>query len=631
MSMVRSGKFLILVLLFCFSFCTEAYSKVIGRKQWTEKQAWNWQKRVGIIKGFNQLEMAYPGMTEEQVMQKGAELGFNSVRIFVEGETAQEQIAHIRRVEALAAKSGMTLSPVLYAVRRGFSMADTPSAQKSVKAELQQIIGAFAHDGHILMWDICNEPTEYAGMDLEKQMRWIERAVTWCWEMNPEQPITASIFWDLKSSGYLDSPSVKMGLKRRIAVESLMDVHNFHYYDSGRDGGKGIAYMVDLLNQAGHRPLVCTEALARTVGGTIPRALSDFSRYHIHFFLFGLYASDMNWMVSWERNSYEAYGPTLHDLLHPDGEPYDNRELTWIRNFKFADKNEPANTEIERTDRWSKERAWCWMALGPVKGLNYSEALEKKTFDQQLVLAAQNGYNAVRIRFDMTEWATNESGFFASVDTLLRVAASHKMRVMPVLFSDTDCNRDNGQISNYVSHTIKRYGADGRILAWDLYEHPGEKCMDKTRLHALIRLLFATARYEFANQPLTSTPCLKVETFSPDFNPRKALTHGVRNGWNKLLYGGGSSADLCYLQWSLSDVLSFSSNQTPMQIGWLTSIAYRFGRPIFCTDWSARSEQEATSTLDQYASSHVYWFSNQLLPQHVVENFCFTPIITPFK
>ena len=31
------------------------------RKQMTEKQAWEWHKRVGVIKGFNQPEPAYTG------------------------------------------------------------------------------------------------------------------------------------------------------------------------------------------------------------------------------------------------------------------------------------------------------------------------------------------------------------------------------------------------------------------------------------------------------------------------------------------------------------------------------------------------------------------------------------------
>ena len=40
-----------------FLFCMQTAVQLFARKQWTEKQAWNWQKKVGVIKGFNQAEL----------------------------------------------------------------------------------------------------------------------------------------------------------------------------------------------------------------------------------------------------------------------------------------------------------------------------------------------------------------------------------------------------------------------------------------------------------------------------------------------------------------------------------------------------------------------------------------------
>ena len=45
--------FYIAVLLLCL----QNISLTHARKQWTEKQAWAWQKKVGVIKGFNQAEL----------------------------------------------------------------------------------------------------------------------------------------------------------------------------------------------------------------------------------------------------------------------------------------------------------------------------------------------------------------------------------------------------------------------------------------------------------------------------------------------------------------------------------------------------------------------------------------------
>lgn len=82
-----------------------------ARMQWTEKQAWAWEKRTGVIKGFNSPTPPYPGMTEEEVMRKAAELGYNSLRWWY-GGSAEEAIANITKACRIAEKYGMTISLV---------------------------------------------------------------------------------------------------------------------------------------------------------------------------------------------------------------------------------------------------------------------------------------------------------------------------------------------------------------------------------------------------------------------------------------------------------------------------------------------------------------------------------------
>ena len=60
-----------------------------AREQWTVEQAWQWQERVGVIKGFNEPYPAYPGMSRADVLEKAHEVGLNSVRFWVRGETAE--------------------------------------------------------------------------------------------------------------------------------------------------------------------------------------------------------------------------------------------------------------------------------------------------------------------------------------------------------------------------------------------------------------------------------------------------------------------------------------------------------------------------------------------------------------
>ena len=135
-----------------------------------------------------------------------------------------------------------------------------------------------------------------------------------------------------------------------------------------------IEWMVERLQKISNRPLICTEAIARTKGSTFPRSFIPFSKHQIHFYTWGLYMCDMNWTVTWGRSSYEPFEPMFHELLHPDGEPYDRRELDWLRNFKFSTGNEDVDPGAELTERWTKDRAWKWMVTGPIKGIAYKEA-----------------------------------------------------------------------------------------------------------------------------------------------------------------------------------------------------------------------------------------------------------------
>jgi len=80
--------------------------------------------------------------------------------------------------------------------------------------------------------------------------------------------------------------------------------------------------------------------------------------------------------------------------------------------------------------------------------------------------------------------------------------------------------------------------------------------------------------------------------------------------------------------WCLSDVLSFSTDQPQAEAGWLVSIMFRYGRPIFCTDFKSVSEEERLKTLERFAISHVFWYAAEDLPATAYTDFKFIPIQT---
>jgi hypothetical protein len=595
-----------------------------GRPQWTEEEAWAWHRKVGIIKGFNEAIPAYPGMSQRDVMKQAKALGFNSVRFWVKGKTPDEQTSYIKRMAETAGEFGLTISPVLiidgyYA--RGNNERNFVEAEKCTR----QIVSAFADDERVISWDIWNEPTPHDTPALYEQMDWIEAAVKWCRESAPIQPITASIFSFID----VNADTTNQAYIRRCEVEAMMDIHNFHHYECANMHMKSLEIIVTRLKRISDRPLMCTEALARTKGSSIPRSLIGFSQYHVHFYTWGMFTGDYNWNVTWEQTSYEPYDLFFHELLHPDGEPIDHRELDWLRDFRFAQSGENIDPGAEITERWTKERAWKWMVCGPVKGYSLNRADEKP----DLAKMRADGYNGLRIKCDYNEWVESKSFYYDKLDALLSDAKDLNMRIIPVLLNDDDLGHKDSLLAEYVSDVIRRYVTNPYIQAWELYACPGKTETDMDRLSNLLRLLFRFARFEFPIQPLTATPFVQVEDFPVDFDYKGALKHGKIGGWDKLVFEGGSSPQLCNLIWQLSDVVSFAGRQDAPETGWLASIAFRYGRPLICSEWDASDDLSERETLDIFAKSHIFWYkeNRNRYNRKLFDEFQFLPISTPIR
>ncbi len=599
--------------------CLAGFAK--ERKQWTEKQAWDWEKKVGTIIGFNQPESAYPGMTNLEILRKAADLGFNSVRFWLKGEDVDAQIAYIKKMADEAESCGMTISPVLSLQRKYFNDKENEKENLKIVEELvKTLIRPFANDERIVLWDIWNEPGFKTGdPETFREMEWVEKMVHWCREENLCQPITASIIWDPDRDADVSSPT----WEKRRQVEAMMDLHNFHSYDCARNFGAEIDYTLDRIRRISNRPIVCTEAMIRVNGSSVQRTLPVFAREHVHVYLWGLYNNDWNWSVKWGRSTYDAFDPMFHDFLWADGDAYDAREFPFIKNFRFWNKGENLDPGIAVTDRWSHERVWRRMAgAGLVKGL--ADVKSSGSFS--------GTYNSMRVKVNYKDYrglaSDQRSGFFERFERILSDAKSKGMTVLPVLITDDDLYATSEELGGFVKEMISRYYDDQTILAWDIYWHPGEKSTDRRKVEEVIETAFTYARNQYPNQPVFMTPFVSVQEFDDDFNYRAALVHGRRNGWNKLSYGGTSDADLVYKIWSLSDVTSFSTVQHPAEAGWLLSICYRFGRPIFCSSFKAENVTDQLEMLDLFSKSHVFWFTENPLPDKSVNQFKFTPIIT---
>ncbi len=647
-----------------------------ARKQMSVEQAWKWQNKIGEIRGFNQPEVAYPGMSRDQILRKASELGLNSVRSWIGGNTVEEQIAFIRKYVEDASKYGLTFSPVLSFYERYYRDNSITEEERLKRAEeyIRKVVGAFAKDERIAMWDIWNEPSTAKNNETMRQMDWLEKMVEWCRDENPVQPITSSIIWE---GGEYDTTSTYY--KRRMEIERMMDIHNVHNYRFLQPEHTPPIEIISRMKQMDGRPIVSSEVLARPVSGGLTRTLKLFAREHVNFYLWGMFVTDSrNWSVQWGRTTYDPYEPIFHDMLYSDGTPYDYREIENLRKFRFEGEGEQIYAPLSQSERWTAERAWKWVASGPIKGVTDT------LFKQE---AAETG-NSMRLKLRYADFVADENAFMNSFKHQLDEAERGGMTVMPVLLSDQDIldaggteipqvrflrtypndfaeNGDgylitpfnNGEsywgsdfagslsisktdaaafagrtatknIMAYVNVVMRRFYADSRIEGWDIYYHPGENLSSEREASMWVSQLFDLVRFISPTQPTFMTPLVSVGDFAPDLRYRDELIHGRHGGWGRLRYSGCGSASLTYKIWTLSDLTAFSSTMEAAETGWLMSIGYRFGRPLLCSYWSAPDADEALATLELFSRSHVFWYSGKSLSADAVGKFKFKHIIT---
>ncbi len=271
-------------------------------------------------------------------------------------------------------------------------------------------------------------------------------------------------------------------------------------------------------------------------------------------------------------------------------------------------------------ERWSKERVWQWYNSRPwLRGCNYMSAdcanridqwqslgFEErlKTTDRELALAAETGFNTIRIVLEFIVWKEEHDTFFERFDRYLDVCAKHGISCM-VVFGN-DCmppkregwrplelgvqhydwgyhggrkNSQHGTFSEmgyhiiddpeiakehyeWVRETVTRYKDDERIIIWDVWNEPGN-----------------------SNRGTTSLPHIKkFFEIIREIDPIQPLTAAVwRGAWNleKL------SEEQRYLL-DNSDIISYHNYGPYTDNIIIIRNLKTFGRPIINTEWLGR-------------------------------------------
>jgi len=339
--------------------------------RWTEAKAKAWYAQQPWLVGanfvpsdaINQLEMFQAATFDPALIDKelgmAESIGMNTMRVFLQDQLWQQDpegfkhrldvflgIAakhHIRPMLVLfdscwetdphlgpqhppipgVHNSGWVQSP---GKKRLLDRADEPQ----LKAYVQGVVGAFAKDDRVLAWDVWNEPDNQGGDKEEDVAAKVKRvdellpeAFAWARDEHPEQPLTSGVWRGDWVHPEAESETTKIQL-----AES--DVISFHNYDWPEVFEARIQQL-----QTYHRPILCTEYMARGNGSTFDTILPVAKRYHVAAINWGLVAGKTQTYLPWDswQRPYVLIQPPIwfHDVFHKDGTPYRQREVDLIR------------------------------------------------------------------------------------------------------------------------------------------------------------------------------------------------------------------------------------------------------------------------------------------------------------
>jgi hypothetical protein len=212
------------------------------------------------------------------------------------------------------------------------ALAD-PSEYPRLEAYVKGVVKAFASDERVLAWDIWNEPDNgnggsYASGEppdkLQRVLLLLPQAFQWAREAGATQPLTSGVWKDGNWA-----PWEGLSPMEKIQMENS-DVISFHSYEKAPEFERRVKLL-----QNYHRPILCTEYMARGNGSTFEGTLPIAKREHVAAINWGLVAGKSQTYLPWDswEHPYTDREPAVwfHEVFRTDGEPYRKEETALIR------------------------------------------------------------------------------------------------------------------------------------------------------------------------------------------------------------------------------------------------------------------------------------------------------------
>ncbi len=279
-------------------------------------------------------------------------------------------------------------------------------------------------------------------------------------------------------------------------------------------------------------------------------------------------------------------------------------------------------------EKWSEKKAQAWIKnTGWLRGFNYRpadcansfEIFQEYGFDRHLPyfesefkLAAEIGFNTMRLIVSYPVWRDQHDGFMSRLDTVLSIAYKHGISTMLTFGNDCCPPKENFKYPTYgpqtvdwgyhggikasphktygthgynfmvdepdeaanvlkmVQEIVTKYAHDPKVVIWDIFNEPGNGKRGSMSLNAM-RDMFAVARKCDPDQPLTAG----IWAYEVDFDKSELILSECQR-------------EIQQAALDLSDVISYHDYGKFERTACVIKCLQKYNRPLFNTEWLNR-------------------------------------------
>ncbi len=274
-------------------------------------------------------------------------------------------------------------------------------------------------------------------------------------------------------------------------------------------------------------------------------------------------------------------------------------------------------------EKWSEERAWKWYNSRPwIRGCNFmssdcanridqwqSLGFEERlaTTERELELAAQTGFNSIRIIPEFIVWREEHDGFMERFERYIEMAARYGISCMVVLGNDCMQPKLEGWKPQTLGEQHYDWGYHGgrKLSQHGTFNVPGYHLLDEPELAAehyeMVREIVTKYKdderivmWDVFNEPGNSNrgnmslPHLKKYfEIIREIDPIQPLTVGIWRDFSKLS-DMSELSDILRYSVENSDIISYHNYGSYQNNIVIINELKKLGRPIVNTEWLAR-------------------------------------------